>query len=175
MSLFINKHTFCYDFVQRGGGGKKNLTPYQRKDRGFGEYECPWCEHSWKSANSWANMAQDCKECDIPVYPHSQVWSQSILIHRYDPSLSSYTGMIPVYPHTQVWSQSILIHRYDPSLSSYTGMIPVYPNTQVWSQSILIHWYDPSLSWYTGMIPVYPDTQVWSQSILIHRYDPSLS
>ena len=30
------------------------------------------CGREWKSAYSWANMGQDCKTCNINVYPHTQ-------------------------------------------------------------------------------------------------------
>ncbi|KAL0871440.1 hypothetical protein ABMA27_005167 [Loxostege sticticalis] len=51
----------------------QRLTPYQGKRRGFGAYRCDQCRRSWMSANSWANCAQDCKTCNIPVYPHRQM------------------------------------------------------------------------------------------------------
>ncbi|XP_065905637.1 zinc finger CCHC domain-containing protein 24-like [Dysidea avara] len=54
--------------------GKKSsgLTPYQGDKRRFGEYKCPQCSREWKSAYSWANMGQECKTCNINVYPHTQ-------------------------------------------------------------------------------------------------------
>ncbi|CAH1230746.1 ZCCHC24 [Branchiostoma lanceolatum] len=56
--------------ASRGGG--KGLTPYQGKRRCFGEFRCPECDRSWVSANSWADMGQECQTCKINVYPHSQ-------------------------------------------------------------------------------------------------------
>lgn len=50
----------------------KNQTPYQGKRRCFGEYECPQCDRVWMSANSWANTGQQCQNCNIVVYPHTQ-------------------------------------------------------------------------------------------------------
>lgn len=49
-----------------------NKTIYQGKARSFGEFQCPKCSRSWMSANSWANMGQQCQSCRINVYPHSQ-------------------------------------------------------------------------------------------------------
>ncbi|XP_020792577.2 zinc finger CCHC domain-containing protein 24-like [Boleophthalmus pectinirostris] len=51
-------------------GTKK--TPYQGKRRCFGEYQCSQCSRKWMSANSWANMGQECTSCKINVYPHRQ-------------------------------------------------------------------------------------------------------
>lgn len=48
------------------------LTPYQGKKRCFGEYKCGKCQRKWMSGNSWANMAQMCKKCQVFVYPHKQ-------------------------------------------------------------------------------------------------------
>ncbi|KAG8178253.1 hypothetical protein JTE90_000354 [Oedothorax gibbosus] len=45
---------------------------YVNNDRCFGEYKCPECNRMWKSANSWANMGQECVKCHIYVYPHEQ-------------------------------------------------------------------------------------------------------
>ncbi|KAL0274824.1 UNVERIFIED_CONTAM: hypothetical protein PYX00_002856 [Menopon gallinae] len=50
----------------------ESRTPYQGKKRCFGEYKCPECKRKWMSANSWANMGQECKKCLINVYPHKQ-------------------------------------------------------------------------------------------------------
>uniref|UniRef100_T1IUJ1 3CxxC-type domain-containing protein n=1 Tax=Strigamia maritima TaxID=126957 RepID=T1IUJ1_STRMM len=47
-------------------------TPYQGKDRCFGEYKCSSCGRQWMSGNSWANYGQECKECKINVYPFKQ-------------------------------------------------------------------------------------------------------
>ncbi|XP_071954090.1 zinc finger CCHC domain-containing protein 24-like [Antedon mediterranea] len=47
-------------------------TPYQGKKRAFGEFKCTSCRKTWSSANSWANMGQQCKKCKINVYPHKQ-------------------------------------------------------------------------------------------------------
>jgi len=46
--------------------------PYQGKSRVWGEFRCPTCNHYWSSGNSWANMGQKCKKCDIMVYPYHQ-------------------------------------------------------------------------------------------------------
>ncbi|CAG0894913.1 unnamed protein product [Darwinula stevensoni] len=50
----------------------EKLTPYQGKKRSFGRYNCPKCSSEWYSANSWANMGQSCRNCDINVYPCNQ-------------------------------------------------------------------------------------------------------
>lgn len=50
----------------------KRLTPYQGKRRCFGEYTCSSCNRTWMSGNSWADMGQKCKHCQIMVYPHKQ-------------------------------------------------------------------------------------------------------
>lgn len=47
-------------------------TPYQGGRRCFGEYRCPECNRGWMSANSWANTGQQCQNCSIVVYPHTQ-------------------------------------------------------------------------------------------------------
>lgn len=47
-------------------------TPYQGKRRVWGEFRCPTCNHTWNSGNSWANMGQQCKSCNINVYPYHQ-------------------------------------------------------------------------------------------------------
>ncbi|ELT96201.1 hypothetical protein CAPTEDRAFT_101542, partial [Capitella teleta] len=47
-------------------------TPYQGKERCFGEYRCSKCNRGWMSGNSWANMGQECQTCRINVYPHKQ-------------------------------------------------------------------------------------------------------
>lgn len=51
----------------------EGLTPYQGRNRCFGQFKCPKCKRKWMSGNSWANAAQDCMKCSIPVYPHKQV------------------------------------------------------------------------------------------------------
>ena len=48
-------------------------TPYQGPNRMFGEFKCGTCNRRWSSGNSWANMGQMCKTCNIMVYPHEQV------------------------------------------------------------------------------------------------------
>ena len=48
-------------------------TPYQGKKRVFGEFRCQQCNRTWSSGNSWANMGQLCKACNIMVYPYEQV------------------------------------------------------------------------------------------------------
>ncbi|XP_018903906.2 zinc finger CCHC domain-containing protein 24 [Bemisia tabaci] len=48
------------------------MTPYQGKNRCFGEYRCSKCKRKWMSGNSWANMGQECIKCRINVYPHKQ-------------------------------------------------------------------------------------------------------
>jgi len=47
-------------------------TPYQGKSRVWGDFHCPTCNHYWGSGNSWADMGQKCKNCDIMVYPYHQ-------------------------------------------------------------------------------------------------------
>jgi hypothetical protein len=49
------------------------VTPYQGRKRCFGEYKCEKCQRKWMSGNSYANIAQDCVKCHIPVYPVKQV------------------------------------------------------------------------------------------------------
>src|SRR6218665_1569618 len=48
------------------------LTPYQGTKRCFGEFQCPNCGKKWMSANSWANVGQNCLKCGISVRPHVQ-------------------------------------------------------------------------------------------------------
>ena len=48
------------------------MTPYQGKERVFGEFECPGCSRRWYSGNSWANCGQECRRCGINVYPYRQ-------------------------------------------------------------------------------------------------------
>lgn len=48
------------------------FTPYQGHKRCFGEFKCNKCKRKWMSANSWANNAQQCIKCKIPVYPFKQ-------------------------------------------------------------------------------------------------------
>ena len=48
-------------------------TPYQGRKRCFGEYNCEKCQRKWMSGNSYANIAQNCIKCHIPVYPIKQV------------------------------------------------------------------------------------------------------
>ncbi|KAK2725807.1 hypothetical protein QYM36_000328 [Artemia franciscana] len=58
----------------------QNLTPYQGKNRSFGEYKCLNCGRKWMSATSWANYGQDCTPCETKVYPCKQMHaSQSAL------------------------------------------------------------------------------------------------
>uniref|UniRef100_A0A1X7V1W5 3CxxC-type domain-containing protein n=1 Tax=Amphimedon queenslandica TaxID=400682 RepID=A0A1X7V1W5_AMPQE len=47
-------------------------TPYQGSKRVFGDFRCSKCNRTWSSGNSWANMGQKCKECDIMIYPYQQ-------------------------------------------------------------------------------------------------------
>lgn len=47
-------------------------TPYQGNKRVFGDFKCGTCNRRWSSGNSWANMGQMCKTCNIMVYPHEQ-------------------------------------------------------------------------------------------------------
>lgn len=50
-----------------------NQTPYQGKNRCFGEFKCNNCLKMWKSANSYANEYQACSNCHAEVYPFKQV------------------------------------------------------------------------------------------------------
>uniref|UniRef100_T1IUJ0 Zinc finger domain-containing protein n=1 Tax=Strigamia maritima TaxID=126957 RepID=T1IUJ0_STRMM len=43
--------------------------PYQGIKRCCGQFECPECDKTWTSGNSWANMGQKCYVCLIMVYP----------------------------------------------------------------------------------------------------------
>lgn len=55
------------------------LTPYQGKRRCFGEFLCPTCTRKWSSGNSWANSGQMCMQCQILVYPHTQVSQDKVV------------------------------------------------------------------------------------------------
>lgn len=66
--ICFDKGHYITDCPQKGEG----MTPYQGKKRCFGEYKCPRCKRKWMSGNSWANMGQECKKCQITVYPHKQ-------------------------------------------------------------------------------------------------------
>jgi len=50
----------------------RGLTPYQGKNRCYGEYVCRKCKRRWTSGNSWANVGQYCRKCEVKVYPHQQ-------------------------------------------------------------------------------------------------------
>ena len=39
---------------------KEKKTPYQGRNRTYGEFKCPQCGKKWESGNSWANMGQKC-------------------------------------------------------------------------------------------------------------------
>lgn len=69
--LCFSKGHFIKDCPQARPRGE-GLTPYQGKKRCFGEYKCSKCKRKWMSGNSWANMGQECKKCNINVYPHKQ-------------------------------------------------------------------------------------------------------
>lgn len=56
----------------RGRGACSSTTPWQEEGRCFGFFQCHKCHRKWQSGNSWANTAQDCTRCDIPVYPYDQ-------------------------------------------------------------------------------------------------------
>ncbi|KAL0491970.1 zinc finger CCHC domain-containing protein [Acrasis kona] len=47
-------------------------TPYQGDKRVYGYFQCSSCRRKWESGNSWANKGQECKRCDVIVYPYSQ-------------------------------------------------------------------------------------------------------
>ena len=47
------------------------LTPYQGNHVTIGYYKCA-CKKEWKSAYSWSNTPQTCKECNLDVYPYKQ-------------------------------------------------------------------------------------------------------
>jgi len=49
----------------------KGLTPYQGRNRAFGEFSCQ-CGHEWKSLYTWANTPQACMFCNKFVYPYEQ-------------------------------------------------------------------------------------------------------
>ena len=53
---------------------KEKKTPYQGRNRTYGEFKCPQCGKKWESGNSWANMGQKCKSCENNkyVYPYKQ-------------------------------------------------------------------------------------------------------
>ena len=69
-NLCFNRGHYIKDCPQKSKG--KGRTPYQGKNRCFGEYKCPKCWHKWMSGNSWANKGQGCKQCHTIVYPHKQ-------------------------------------------------------------------------------------------------------
>ncbi|CAL4072815.1 unnamed protein product [Meganyctiphanes norvegica] len=48
------------------------LTPYQGKNKCFGEFKCQKCHKFWASPHSWANCYQECKGCSSKVYPFKQ-------------------------------------------------------------------------------------------------------
>ncbi|KXZ54420.1 hypothetical protein GPECTOR_5g74 [Gonium pectorale] len=48
------------------------LTPYQGPNRCFGYFRCDGCSREWQSGFSWANKGQDCKHCNVLVYPYEQ-------------------------------------------------------------------------------------------------------
>ena len=50
------------------------LTPYQGRRRCFGEFHCTKCNRKWMSGNSFANIPQNCKKCQILVFPNKQVF-----------------------------------------------------------------------------------------------------
>ena len=47
-------------------------TPYQGRNRCFGEFRCQGCMKVWKSAKSRANESQTCTNCHRQVYPQKQ-------------------------------------------------------------------------------------------------------
>ena len=49
-------------------------TPYQGRNRTYGEFKCPQCGKKWESGNSWANTGQKCISCanNKYVYPYKQ-------------------------------------------------------------------------------------------------------
>jgi len=51
---------------------KPGLTPYQGTKRCLGEFQCPNCGKKWISANSWANVGQNCLKCGISALPRVQ-------------------------------------------------------------------------------------------------------
>ena len=76
MSIYVETAGHSYNCVTDNRSHyfifQVGLTPYQGNKRCFGEYQCPQCGREWKSAYSWANMGQECKTCNINVYPHTQ-------------------------------------------------------------------------------------------------------
>ncbi|XP_066598670.1 zinc finger CCHC domain-containing protein 24-like [Prorops nasuta] len=69
--LCFKKGHYIKDCPQARSKGE-GLTPYQGKKRCFGEYKCSKCKRKWMSANSWANMGQECIKCHINIYPYKQ-------------------------------------------------------------------------------------------------------
>ncbi|XP_068083727.1 zinc finger CCHC domain-containing protein 24-like [Anabrus simplex] len=51
---------------------REGRTPYQGDKRCFGEFKCKKCKRKWMSANSWANIGQECTTCRVLIYPHKQ-------------------------------------------------------------------------------------------------------
>ncbi|OXA37010.1 Zinc finger CCHC domain-containing protein 24 [Folsomia candida] len=54
-------------------GTTPQLTPYLGQSRCVGFFRCHKCLHKWTSGHSWANQGQQCKRCNLLVYPYKQV------------------------------------------------------------------------------------------------------
>lgn len=48
-------------------------TPYHGQERVFGRFKCSTCGRQWFSHASWANMSQNCLNCQSQVFPYQQV------------------------------------------------------------------------------------------------------
>ncbi len=57
---------------------QQQKTSYQGRKRCFGEFKCPNCQKTWKSANSRSNEPQPCTNCRIQVYPLKQKSLESL-------------------------------------------------------------------------------------------------
>ncbi len=57
---------------------EQQRTSYQGRKRCFGEFKCPVCHKTWKSANSRSNEPQLCTNCRIQVFPQKQKSLESL-------------------------------------------------------------------------------------------------
>ena len=61
-------------------------TPYQGPKRCFGEFKCPKCNREWQSGYSWANTGQECKDCNVRIFPYKQSKLEKSDDDKRDPS-----------------------------------------------------------------------------------------
>ncbi len=77
-------------------------------NRCFGYFFCNQCKRKWKSANSWANVGQQCKACKIKIYPYRQKPLEEE--HRY-PSEGQPQQRCPQLPN-ELWA--LIFEQYYP-------------------------------------------------------------